>query len=354
MNLETNVIASRKRSNLIKKFLFMRLPRTLWVLAMTNLALLTLSITYPLCGDFFPKDPFTDKARGTTAASFLKLNPSARGASLADTLTDQNHDFTAGFLNPIAFANGAQKKSLAITSSLLPESIVEASLAYGWPAGNGKIILATHELIEPGIALYDSLGNKTGDFSPWDAALHAGYAVKSESGIPLGAHLAYINTNVGPGLSGWSLAGNFGFSFPSGFFADQNLGLAFSFTNLGLPIKIGGKEFPLPFRFQSEMSYHLSREALLGLELFLPVDQAPYVGVGFEWKIPFVSGVPKEDSSSGAAIRFGITNKNKTDSITNKLSFGLGVYFSRLALDIGMASFGNLGFYPKLGFSFNF
>ena len=310
-------------------------------------------LAQPIYPGFFPNNPFTDSARGTTAAAFLKLNPSARSSALADTLTDQNHDFTAGFSNPLAFAGIAEKQSLAFTSAFLPEQIIEASFAYGRPAGNGKLIFATHELVEPSIALYDSLGNKTGDFSPWDAALHVGYAVKSESGIPLGVNLVYINTKIGPNLSGWSTAVNFGFGFPPGFFADQNLGLAFSIANLGPPIKIKDATFPLPFRFQTEMAYHLSREALLNLDIFLPVDQAPYVGTGFEWKIPFVSAAANQDPSSGAAVRFGITNKNKTESITNKISFGLGIYFSRFTLDLAMASFGNLGFYPKLGFSWS-
>ena len=78
------------------------------------------------CG-FFPDDAFSDSARGTTAAQFLKVPPSARFAALAGAGLALNGPDTF-FLNPAGLASVGRKET-AFSASY--ETLLEQSSRTG-------------------------------------------------------------------------------------------------------------------------------------------------------------------------------------------------------------------------------
>lgn len=324
--------------------------------------------------DMFPNGAFTEKAKGTAAAAFLKVNPSVRGAALADSLSMAASDPASGFHNPAAFNTSSSGPYFSMTSGLMPEDIVQGAVFYGHPYKGGKIFAGTHQVYQPSINLYDVFGTKTGTFRPWDASFVTGYAGMGRM-IPWGASIQFLQSKIGPGISGNAVAVSAGAALPFGYFADRNLSMALAFSNLGTPMKIGSKDYPLPFRTQGHIGYRMTQVFFMNFDTFLQADQAPYISSSFEWKIPFVSTYSKEgempsqqeietffeekpdfrgDPRYGLSLWGGVTTRNKTDSFADKLSFGLRMYLASLTLDAGAASFGNLGMQPRFNITVYF
>lgn len=308
----------------------------------------------PLHAAFFPDNPFTDKARGTTGAAFLKLAPSARCSALGESISIAVSDPASSFYTP-AIAAHIPNGFLALSSGLLVEDILQAGAIFALPAASGKILIGSQQIIEPAIKLYDKFGSNIGEFSPLDYTIHAGYA-SINAAIPSSFHLNYIETRVGPSLTGKGVALGFGFGFPYGFFIDPNTSITFAVSNLGPALKIGDKSFPLPLRSQIQFGYKLAPSFFANADLAFPVDQAPFAIGSLEWKFPLGTGGPMSaiETASGLAIRVGITSKNKTKDFTDKLSYGLGLHLGNLLFDASAAPFGNLGLFPRLGLSLLF
>ncbi|MBI4370415.1 MAG: hypothetical protein HY547_09325 [Elusimicrobia bacterium] len=304
-----------------------------------------------------PDYPFSNKARGTTGAAFLKLPVSARNSSLADTIGYSMIDPLSGWRDPSAFAGPPGRHYLAFASGFLPESIIQAAVAYGHALGrdgNKKFFLSANEIIQPPLTLYDTLGQETGEFSPLDSAVAAGYAAHGND-WRWGMDLTYIQSNISPTYNGRGIAASAGLGLLNGFFTDPNLSLGFALNNAGPALDWAGHKVPLPLIIQSHMGYKVGDPIFLFFDLMTPVDQAAYGAVSFEWKIPFqllASG--SIDPATGLAIRSGATFKNNTESFVEKMSFGLGLYLGDVAIDAGMSSFGDLGYVPHVGVNLDF
>ncbi|MBI4063815.1 MAG: hypothetical protein HY401_05885 [Elusimicrobia bacterium] len=306
--------------------------------------------------DFLPKNAFSNKARGTTAASFLKIAASARASALADSIALGPNDPLGGFGMPAAYASNSQRKHLALASGILPENIVQTAVTAGIPyRANAKLAFSVHQIIQPSLTLYDNLGSNVGEFRPTDTAIGAGYAASAKE-IRWGFSLFYLYSKIGPSLSGSGVSSNFGLHLPYDYFEDPNLSLGLAVVNFGPPAKWGSRSTPLPMKAQAQAGYKLGALTFLNLDLALPADQAPYGIASLEWKIPLgtTDAALTEASGNGFSVRLGITSKNKTDSVTDKLSFGLGLALGKAVVDASFASFGNLGFFPRLGLNLAF
>ncbi|MBI4668991.1 MAG: hypothetical protein HY747_07370 [Elusimicrobia bacterium] len=250
-------------------------------------------LAFPLRAGFLPDNAFSNKARGTTAASFLKLSASPRTTALADTINISAADPLAGFHMPAFYSAFPGQRNAALASR--------------------------------------------------------------ESGFPWGASLSFAQSKIGPEISGQAAFVNLGLAVPYGYFADPNLSFSFSVINLGPPADWNSRAVALPLRGQIQMGYKVGELSFLSLDGFLPVDQAAYGAVSIEWKMPFEdAGRDSQDPEAGLAVRVGVTSKNKTDNFSGKTSFGLGLYLGRLVIDAGLAPFGNMGFYPHFGINLAF
>lgn len=304
---------------------------------------------------FLPEGAFSNKAKGTTAASFLKLSASPRSAALAETLNPSQADPLAGLQMPASYLGAPDASNFALGSGFLPEGIIQANALYGHPVGSKKIVLAVHEVLQPSLGLYDVLGNKTGEFRPADMAVGLTVAGGPQP-VRWGAGLSFLQSKIGPGISGQGMAANLGMNIPYGRFADPNLSFSLAAVNIGPPVKWGSRSVALPLKGQAQMGYKMGEMAFLALDVIAPVDQTAYGAASMEWKLAFNNEPLADggDPESGLAVRVGVNSKNKTESFTGKLSFGLGLYLGGLTIDAALAPFGDLGFFPRVGLSMAF
>lgn len=303
----------------------------------------------PSWAGFLPEGAFTNAASGLTAAGFLKLPTSARSAALSGSISHTASDPAGGFAMPSLFNGTEERHQVALASALLPENIVQATAAIGFPIQSRKIVVAVHEILQPALTLYDAHAGRAGEFRPMDTAVMVAWA-SQQGACPWGVGLGYLNSQIAPGLSGTGVFLNAGGALPFGFFNDPNLSLVGAIINMGPEASWAGKNVPLPLRGQVEMDYKLGTLMTLSLQATAPVDQTPYGAAAIEWTLPFGEAPAlNEDPSGGLAIRVGASSRTKTDTFSGRMSFGLGFYLGGLTVDAGFAPFGNLGFFPRLG-----
>jgi hypothetical protein len=323
-------------------------------------------------GGFLPENAFTDKARASTVAQFLKINPSVRSSALADSLSTGSLDPAAGFWMPAAF-NGMPKRGFfSASSGLLPEDTVQASVFLGIPEGNATIVLGSYEIVQAPLGLYDSLGTKTGEFSPLDGSALVGVAFRVGKSL-WGLHATYFESRIAPKLTAKGATGSFGISFPFGFFNDPNISMGLALSHWGPMASVGSAKKSVPSRIQGSLGYRLNRHLAMNADYLVPVDQTPYLAGSLELKIPFSrmtktpdawdSAIPTpeelerffeerpehaSDPRFGLSFWAGMTTKNKVQETVEKFSFGMRLYMGPFTLDGGAASLGQLGIAPRV------
>ncbi|MEK6542845.1 MAG: hypothetical protein AABZ44_00190 [Elusimicrobiota bacterium] len=316
-------------------------------------AAMTVILSTHAYAGMFPSAPFTQKARGQAAAAFLKIPTSARRASLGGSLSLAIADPAAVFQSPAAAAT-TDNNTLALTSSFLPEDMTQACVAGAVNTGSKRFLYGINALQQAPITLYNAFGTSDGSFSPLDYEVMFGIATKGQA-APAAATVNFLQTKIGPGLSGTSASADLSIGFPFGYFMDPNTSMSLALLNVGPSMKIGSKNFPLPLRAQLQGGYKLTDTYFIGADVVLPVDQEPFLVGSLEWKIPFAQeGTKMIETLPGLSIRTAITSQNRTDDFTDKLSFGIGLQVGSMSLDVGAAPFGNLGLFPRLSLNLYF
>ena len=298
---------------------------------------LVLSAGQARCG-FFPDNAFSDSARGTTAAQFLKVPSSARftalgGAGLALYGPD------AFFLNPAGLA-GAGRKGRAILASY--ETLLEESSRTGlvFSQGTRGGIFSAGLLYNntgAGLAQLDASGLGSGAvIAAYDAAVGAGWA-RSFGLADFGFNLKCIRSRLAE-ASGTSAALDAGVVVRAG--PGSTTDLALAFRNLGPPLKLGSAA-PLPFEVAGGVRWKYSPVFDILFETRLPADHSPFLIFSGEWFIPTMY---RGAQRSGFFLRSGMNFKNYDDSgFMGAFAGGFGMKAGALCFDYAFSPYGGLG-----------
>ncbi len=292
------------------------------------------------CGGFFPKDPFTDSARGTVAAQFLKVPPSARWAALGSAgLALSGPD--AFFLNPAGLAAGAGS-AFSASYEALPADSSRTGLLFSGSTGAGVFSAGLlYNNSGAGLEKLDGAGNGAGiDLTAYDAAFGAGWA-RSAGLTDFGFSLKYIRSRLAE-VSGNSFALDGGVIFRAG--PGDTTDLTLAFRNFGPPLKLGSEAAPLPFEAAGGLKWKYSPILDILVEGRLPVDHASYLILAGEWFIPFQASPGGGTRRPGFFFRSGLNFRNYGDhGLMGAYAGGFGFRAGGLSFDYAFSPYGVLG-----------
>ncbi|MBI4351275.1 MAG: hypothetical protein HY550_07540 [Elusimicrobia bacterium] len=280
----------------------------------------------------FPKNAFTDDARGLAGAQFLKVPPSARFSALAGSglVLGAADSF---FLNPAGTA--AAGRSAAVSYESLPEGSARTGLVVARPLREGVFSAGLiYNDLSAGLEKLDGAGGGSGaGITAYDAAVGAGWARRS-GWWDLGFNLKYIRSRL-DSASGASVALDAGLVFREA--PPSRTELALAFRNFGPPIKLGSESAPLPFEAGGGIKWKYSPDFNILIEGRLPSDHSPYLAFAGEWFLPY-------SPRSGFFLRSGMNFKNYDDhGFMGAFAGGFGLKFGGAAIDYAFSPYGELG-----------
>jgi hypothetical protein len=283
-----------------------------------------------------PTGAFSDDARGTTSAGFLKVPPSARMDALADCgLALRDPD--GFFLNPAGTVpeSGPARAAASVSYEALLEGASRTGLVFALPAGGGVASagLLYHDA-SSGLQNIDAAGTGTGtDIAAYDAAFGAGWA-RRFGRTALGLNLKYLRSRLA-GEAGSSFAGDAGAVFAGHQGSATEFALAV--RNFGPPLKLGSEKAPLPFELGGGLKWRASHDFDVFMEGRMPCDHSPYLAFAGEWYLP--SG-----AASGFSVRGGLNFRNYSDhGIMGAFTGGFGLKTGSFSLDYAFTPYGDLG-----------
>ena len=283
------------------------------------------------CG-FFPKNAFSDDARGLTGAQFLKVPPSARFSSLAGAgLTLGGAD--SFFLNPAGTSGSG--RSAAVSYEALLEGSSRTGLVFTRPSWTGVLSAGLlYNNFSPGLEKLDGAGGSFGaGITAYDAALGAGWSRRA-GWLDFGFALKYLKSRL-DSASGSSFALDAGLVFREA--PPSRTELALVVRNFGPPIKLGSESAPLPFEVGGGIKWKYAPDFNILLEGRLPCDHAPYLAFAGEMYLPY-------SPRSGLFLRSGMNFRNYDDhGFMGSFAGGFGLKLGGVSLDYAFAPYGELG-----------
>lgn len=135
-------------------------------------------------------------ASGVSGISFLKVSPSARVSGMAESFVGIADDSSAMWYNPAGLAK-INKLSVGGSYGMLFEGLAFQYVSFGYPLGKegvvgGNIMLTDYGKIEG----YDSLGNRTKDFSAKDTVVAGGYARSLQQNLSFGVAVKMVQSTI--------------------------------------------------------------------------------------------------------------------------------------------------------------
>lgn len=283
-------------------------------------------------GGFFPKNSFSDDARGLTGAQFLKVPPSARFAALAGSgLALGGAD--SFFLNPAGTIGAGLSASVSYASLL--EGSSRTGMVFSRPYGRGVFSAGLlYNNFTPGLEKIDGAGGGTGaEITAYDAAAGAGWASR-QGWIDFGFTLKFIRSRLAE-ASGSSAALDAGLVFREPLPSRTELALAV--RNFGPPIKVGSEKAPLPLELAGGLKWKYTPDFSILIEGRMPSDHSPYLAFAGEWFLPY-------SAWSGLFLRSGLSFKNYDDhGFMGAFAGGFGLKLGAASVDYAFSPYGELG-----------
>ncbi len=283
------------------------------------------------CG-LFPKNAFSDDARGLTGAQFLKVPPSARFSALAGSgLALGGAD--SFFLNPAGTSSAG--RSAAVSYESLLAGSARAGVVFTRPSQAGVFSAGLlYNNFSPGLEKLDGAGGGSGaEVTAYDAALGAGWARRSGR-LDFGFTLKYIKSRLAE-ASGSSVALDAGLVFREA--SPSRTELALAVRNFGPPIKPGSEKAPLPFEVGGGLKWKYTPDFNILIEGRLPSDHSPYLAFAGEWFLPY-------SGRSGFFLRSGLNFKNYDDhGFMGTFAGGFGLKSGGASIDYAFVPYGELG-----------
>ncbi|MDT8286205.1 MAG: hypothetical protein RQ748_03755, partial [Elusimicrobiales bacterium] len=279
-----------------------------------------------------PDGAFSDDARGTTAAAFLKSPPAARiealgGGGLAAPAPD------SVFFNPAALAGLRGAYAVSGYEAML-ESAYRASMALSLPGSRG-VTWSAGALFGSGgrLDIFNARGDYGGSFTHYDAALFLSAAFPLPDG-GFGISLKGIRSAIGD-VSALGAAVDLGYISYSR--RKDGADMALTLRNLGTPLKYEKESGPLPLELAAGLLWRYAGGFRLMADARMPADHAPYFIVGGEYGVPFASG-------ASFALRAGFSSRNLDDlGAAGAVSGGFGLGAGGAAFDYAFVPYGDLG-----------
>ena len=270
---------------------------------------------------------------GTSAAQFLKVDPSARSAAMADAYTGVADDIQSIYWNPAGLAR-LDHPEMAATHIQWFQNVKYEYAAFAYP---------TKDLGTWGFAVTnlhtDDINRRTEDtdapidqFSASDNAYWMSYAYPLTDRLSLGANAKWIRETI-DSVNANAYAVDGGLLYNTDW---HGLKLGGTLQNLGSKVKFVDQADPLPLAVRLGASLQpIPKRLLLSSDIIIPRDHQ----IGFA-----LGGEYRKEISQGLAVCGRTGYRSDTDvSGFAGVSAGGGVEIGRLSLDFAWVPFGDLG-----------
>jgi len=199
------------------------------------------------------------------------------------------NDLNAVFWNPAGLA-GTERPQAFLSHNQWLSGMKQEALLFSLPTESGAMgggLLFLHMDRFKG---YDSKGNPAGEFDSYDRAVILSYArrvsiLRKNIGFSLGTNLRILSQKLHDKRSdGFSV--DAGLMWEMGALGNLMKGVRIGFViqNMGPELKFSRIADPLPFNIKAGLSYQ-RKSWLLSIEADNPVDRAPLLKLGGEWKL---------------------------------------------------------------------
>ncbi len=302
-----------------------------------------------------PDGAFTANAAGSTGAAFLREPFGARSVAMGGASAAGASGAEALFQNPAAlgrFESGAPQE-VALGYDALLEGAYQGGAAYARPLGeNAALGAGLVYASQSPQTNYTAQGDSNGTFTPLDAALGIGGAVRSGA-FAFGGDIKGVRSSLSD-KSGTTAAVDLGLTGRHVTdLGEGPLDVGAAVSNFGPPLKLGSVADPLPLRIRAGALWHAAANFDAALDVVFPVDQDPYAAFGVEMRFP--AALVGSTKAWSAALRAGY-DQNRARSVDGfaGASFGAGLDMSALRLDFAFLPLGALGSSTRITLAFRF
>lgn len=262
----------------------------------------------------------SNTAYGTTAAEFLLMAPTARGAALGTAFSALSTDVSALYYNPAGVAQMTQPGFLGSTTSYIAQTHYNwVGLAFPFSGGSKAVGLSAGTFgfsDQPVYTVEDPTGSSGEKYSVAETYIGLTYSQQFSDRFSAGFTGKFINDQLG-NVSGQAFAVDFGTSFHTlvngrvlrAGFTVQNLGTNLQHTGQALAVTVNrppppnqtgqpqepasasldSKAWGLPVTFRVAMAYDVFTTSAIRLSVMGQFDQPnnndPGFGVGGEYEI---------------------------------------------------------------------
>ncbi|MEO0093573.1 MAG: PorV/PorQ family protein [candidate division WOR-3 bacterium] len=265
---------------------------------------------------------------GTAVFPLLKIGPGPRASAMGEGFIGLADDATACYWNPAGLAQ-LNKFETFLCHQEWFYGFRDEYLSLGLPVGKGGFGLGGVYSRTDGVEQW-SLNNTPGDtFATQAGFIALSYGYELTNFFLLGATLKGLYEDLKV-IKGTGFSGDLGLLFRLG--KKFNVGLAGQ--NLGLGIRYGESNYPLPIQFKIGFCLKPNHFNIVS-DFTMPFDNIPYGNLGIEWNIKNVFALR-------AGYRTGPQNLASL-GYENGLSFGCGIFLGRVTIDYAFVPYGNLG-----------
>jgi len=277
---------------------------------------------------------------GTTAAPYLKIDPSGRSAALGGAFVGVANDTGALFHNPAGLALLSYRELMFSHMELLQGMHCE-TIAYVQPLESRWSLGFSGELMTSGSMIkYDTAGDPDGNFGASEGSLGISAAYRAGGGLTAGATLKGFYQALAS-ERGYAAALDAGALYSAG---PWRFGA--SAQNLGTKLKLGETGFDLPGSFKAGVMYKGWARASFSAQATKYLREDAYLSLGAEAPL---SPVPR----NFIFFRVGYRTGSSTGAGSG-LSFGVGLKDKRLEFNYALTPMGDLGAVHRVSIGYRF
>lgn len=278
-------------------------------------------------------------AAGTSALQSLKSDAGARAAGMGGAFTAIADNPSALFWNPAGIDNIDQHTASFMHTSGL-EGITYDGAAYVAPLANMHVGAAIQHVSYGSMDELDSVGVRTGSFSPVDDVVMIS-AARTFGMFQAGAAVKYISSKITATATAY--AADAGVLMP---LLNRRVHLGLSIQNVGTQVTYIQESASLPMIVRGGVSARVLPSLLLALDGAKANDSDLRLSAGVEYTRAL--GIVT------VANRVGYTDAAKDTGGTNGFTLGAGVDVNGYVIDYAFVPYGKLGATHRVELSLRF